>query len=196
MFYAVRAPHRRAVLDNWAQGERFVRGVPHVEYKSFYTRAEAEAFSCGTESVLLVYTSGAGTAGVGVWFGPDNLSWSVAERLPKRHRQTNQCAEIYAIVRAMEVLDERRVPKTRHVLVITNSMYCLRAHHEWIPYRWSLPHIGWTNTKGEPVKNRALLERMHAALLARGDKLRLTHAKGAPNEDANRLACLGNFCTN
>ena len=92
---------------------------------------------------LAVYTDGAcrangrpgARAGVGVYFGEGD-PWNVSEPLPAEGgEQTNQRAEVWAIVRALQRLDERGVPAGREVVVYTDSAYCVNAYYRWIP-RW------------------------------------------------------------
>lgn len=121
-YYAVRVGHTPGVYTTWAECKQNTYKFPKATFKSFDTRAEAEAFVRGGSQVvddssngasdgapssgpnrLVVYTDGAcqgkpRRAGSGVWFGhrdPRNISE------PSPGRPTNQRAEAYAILLAL-----------------------------------------------------------------------------------------------
>jgi ribonuclease HI len=134
-----------------------------------------------------VYTDGAcpnngkpgAMGGVGVWFGEGDKR-NVSEALPGE-RQTNQRAEIYACIRALEVLEG-----TQGVVeVFTDSMYVVNAMTQWI--------AGWMLKKWKGVENVDLFERLHKLACKR--TIVWTHVKGHAgikgNEMADRLAVEG-----
>lgn len=167
-FYAVRAGLVPGVYESWAACSAQVTGFSGAVFKSFATRRDAEEFAaCAPPAVAepqpetprtgpqVVYTDGSAlgngkahaVAGVGVWFGVRD-SRNVSERLPGK-RQTNQRAEIYAAVRALEVLLEEGDPR---VELRTDSMYLVNAMTDWI-HRWR-------KTKYRGVQNSDLFERL------------------------------------
>lgn len=148
-----------------------------------------------TGEVLRIYTDGSSlgngyqgaVAGVGVFFGagdPRNIS----ERL-QGEPQTNQRAELTAILRALEV-----TPPKQAVQIFTDSKYAIQCITEW--YRnWE--KNGWKTAQG-PVKNRDLVEAIRARINDREAKRAQTqftwvkgHADDAGNNAADVLAVQG-----
>lgn len=111
-------------------------------------------------STIDVYTDGAcpsngrgaSVAGVGVAF-PDHPDLNVSEAL--RDRPTNNRAELSAILRALEVADERIDPaRRRAVRVHTDSMLCVNTFTKWLA-GWK--RNGWRKADGAPVMNADLV---------------------------------------
>lgn len=108
--------------------------------------------------VLKIYTDGSSlsngragaNAGVGVWFGVRDTR-NISEPL-SGPRQTNQRAELTAILRAINVS-----PLHRHVQIFTDSQYSIKCvtvwHHAWI-------RNNWNTSLGLPVENRDLVEQI------------------------------------
>ncbi len=136
---------------------------------------------------IVVYTDGAcpnngkkdAIGGVGVWFG-DNDSRNVSERLPG-DKQTNQRAEIYATIRALQVLEG--TPGV--VEICTDSMYVINAMTQWI--------AGWMLKKWADVQNADLFQKLQELACKR--TIIWTHVKGHSgihgNEMADKLAVAG-----
>ena len=127
-----------------------------------------------------VYTDGACTnngkpgalGGVGVWFGEDDKR-NVSEALPGE-RQTNQRAEIYACIRALEVLEG-----TEGVVeIFTDSMYVVNAMTQWI--------AGWMLKKWKDVENTDLFKRLQELACKR--TIVWTHVKGHSGINGNEMA--------
>ncbi|KAG0707608.1 ribonuclease H-like domain-containing protein [Suillus ampliporus] len=141
----------------------------------------------------VVYTDGSckgngqfgSVAGVGVWWGW-NDSRNIAERCPGD--QTNNRAELIAIVRALEA-----APFSQQPLVIkTDSSYSIQCFESWLP-KWNMN--GFRTANGQPVKNAELIRYLAALLYARekaGPKVTFKHVRGhigiEGNECADRLA--------
>ncbi len=49
-FYAIKSPEESKIVMTWAECERLTRGIKGVLFKSFATRAEAEAWISGMEA--------------------------------------------------------------------------------------------------------------------------------------------------
>ena len=49
-FYAIKAPEKSQIVDSWAECESLTHGIKGVLFKSFATRAEAEAWIAGIEA--------------------------------------------------------------------------------------------------------------------------------------------------
>ncbi|KAL8705024.1 MAG: hypothetical protein Q9201_001831 [Fulgogasparrea decipioides] len=132
---------------------------------------------------------GAGAfAGVGVYFGPGDKR-NVSETLPGP-RQTNQRAELTAILRALEI-----VPKNRHVSIITDSKYAIDCVTVWY-VNWR--KNGWKNAAGKAVENKDLVEMILSKTEERESlNVQTTfewikgHAHHPGNVEADRLAVEG-----
>ncbi|CAG8818261.1 11695_t:CDS:2, partial [Racocetra persica] len=111
--------------------EKYVKGYPEALYKSFYTKIEAQNFIDQQniddfKDVLNVWTDGYckrnglsyAIGGIGVFFR-DNDIRNLSERLPGE-RQTNNRAEIYTVIRALEICD-----KKENLIINTDSNYVI-----------------------------------------------------------------------
>ncbi|KZV80584.1 ribonuclease H-like protein, partial [Exidia glandulosa HHB12029] len=106
---------------------------------------------------LQVYTDGSclfpGTtqaaAGSGIYWGPDHLR-NCALRLPGQE-QTNNRAELYAILRCLEQGDPMR-----GLRIYTDSEYAIRSIAEWAPSR---AELAWTCLNGDLLRDICLLIR-------------------------------------
>ena len=110
--------------------------------------------------------------GVGVFFGPADKR-NISEPL-SGSRQTNQRAELTAILRALEV-----GPKDRKLEIVTDSNYAIKCVTEWSA-RWR--SNGWVNSAGKPVENRDLIGKLIDILEERQRLNR--HRSGAGGEQS------------
>jgi ribonuclease HI len=143
----------------------------------------------------VVYTDGSclsnGRAGIGVWFG-HNDPRNLAERLPGH--PTNQRAEIYAAIRALETLALDPLP----IEVRTDSKYVINAVTDWRKSWRTAPPQGAVSTLytklNKQVENSDLFVRLFQLVDAKGN-VQWTHVKGhsgeVGNEAADRLAARG-----
>lgn len=137
----------------------------------------------------IVYSDGAckgngkagSIAGIGVWWGRNDPR-NMAERCPGD--QTNNRAELIAIVRVLET-----APRTKKPLLIkTDSMYSINCFQKWLP-NWR--SNGFKTSDGQPVKNAGVIRYLSAHLDARafyGQQIRLKHVKGHSGEEGNEGA--------
>lgn len=117
------------------------------------------------------------------------LSRNISETLPGP-RQTNQRAELTAILRALEI-----VPKYLNVSIITDSKYGIDCVTVWyINWRKN----GWKTSAGKAVENKDLVENILAKIEEReslGTQTALEWIKGhnhnPGNVEADRLAVEG-----
>ncbi len=80
---------------------------------------------------MYVYTDGAcsnngrssAKAGIGVWFGPEDPR-NVSERVSSTEKQTNNIAELLAIQRALELIEEN-LRAGKHICIATDSTYAM-----------------------------------------------------------------------
>lgn len=117
-------------------------------------------------------------AGCGAFFGVGDPR-NVSEPLPGA-LQTNQRAEMFAAIRALEVL---RAEPAAPVQLITDSKYVIKGVTEWIA-GWK--RRGWLASSGKPVKNRDLWERLDRLASAR--TVHWTHVKGHSGDPGNEAA--------
>lgn len=147
-------------------------------------------------SMLTIYTDGSslsnGTAGaragVGVYFGPCD-SKNVSEALLGT-RQTNQRAELTAILRALEI-----APRHRDLTIYTDSRYAIDCVTSWYK-TWK--RNGWLTANKKAVENRDLIQDIRTKIEEReglGRKSYFIWVKGhngdRGNVEADRLAVEG-----
>ncbi|KAJ1893379.1 hypothetical protein LPJ66_005802 [Kickxella alabastrina] len=145
------------------------------------------------DGTLVVYTDGASSknghkgarAGLGVYFGhsdPRNL----AEPLLGA-KQTNQRAELSAIIRALEV-----TPTVPKMCICSDSMYSINCLTVWFR-NWE--RTAWINSQGKPVENDDLVKHALTLIRERSGSVRFVHVRGHSgiegNEEADRLAVRG-----
>ncbi|KAI0260463.1 ribonuclease H-like domain-containing protein [Gloeopeniophorella convolvens] len=145
---------------------------------------------------LVVYTDGAcsgngrsgSIAGVGVWWG-NNDTRNLCERCPGA--QTNNRAELIAIIRALETTPTTQLP----LVIKSDSQYSIKCVTEWLP-KWR--RTNFVSSKGTAVKNVELVMYLDALLHAReqsGQSVRLEYVRGHAgelgNEGADALAVGG-----
>ncbi|KZW01182.1 ribonuclease H-like protein, partial [Exidia glandulosa HHB12029] len=118
-------------------------------------------------------------AGAGVFWGED-CPRNIWRRLHGA-QQTNNRAELFAILLALDNCDPRRA-----LTLYSDSEYAIRSIAEWAPAR---ADVGWT------CKNGDLLQQISAVVLRRTAGLHLvwvkSHNKNAHNDAADGLAKLG-----
>jgi len=148
----------------------------------------------------VIYTDGAcpsngrlaGRAGIGVFFGlndPRNIS----TRLPGHH-QTNQRAELFAVLKALESL-HTTPPTSPAVVILTDSDYVVKALTIWA-LKWE--REGWRTSKKGEVISKDLFKRAQDMILTlreKGIDVQFRHVPGHSgvwgNEQADLLAVRG-----
>ena len=131
-----------------------------------------------------IHTDGAclGNPGPGGWAAL--LRWRGIERelAGGEADTTNNRMELMAAIAALEALKEA-CDATLH----TDSQYVRQGITEWMP-NWI--RRGWKTAGGDPVKNRDLLERLHAANAKHKVDWRWVkgHAGDPDNERVDQLA--------
>lgn len=120
------------------------------------------------------------------------LTWryrNVSEAL-KGSKQTNQRAELTAVLRALDI-----APRHREVTIYTDSKYSIDCVTNWYK-NWE--KNGWVNAKGKPVENRDLVQDIREKIeereiLGKGTYFVWVkgHANDAGNIAADRLANQG-----
>ncbi|KAL1918915.1 uncharacterized protein VTP21DRAFT_2296 [Calcarisporiella thermophila] len=145
-------------------------------------------------SSVVVYTDGStfrngrigARSGVGVWWGPGDPR-NVSEPLCPGP-QTNQRAEVYAVIRALEVCGNENM----RLEIRTDSAYLINCMTRWFR-KWD--GNDWKTAGGKPVENQDLLQRLLYMLRNRPGPVEFRHVRGHAgvlgNEMADRLAVAG-----
>ncbi|KAJ5794402.1 hypothetical protein N7457_001001 [Penicillium paradoxum] len=190
-----------------------------VVYKTVPQMAATKTQSTGIPGMLRIYTDGSSlrngtpfaSAGVGVYFGPgdsrfvypgDTVCWlsSILTSVPypsrnvseplKGSRQTNQRAELTAILRAIDI-----APRHRDVTIITDSRYSIDCVTVWF-VNWR--RNNWMTRDKKPVENKDLVESILVKIEERNELKVKTlfewvkgHNKDPGNEEADKLAVNG-----
>jgi ribonuclease HI len=150
----------------------------------------------------VIYTDGAcpsngtvaGRAGIGVFFGINDKR-NISARLPGLH-QTNQRAELFAVLKALEAIYTTHLPGSkRNIYILTDSKYVVRALTEWA-VRWE--REGWKSTGNKEVISKDLFKRARDLMRALADvnvMISFRHIPGHSgiwgNEQADKLAVMG-----
>lgn len=143
-FYAVHKGHSTGVFSQWNDCKNSIDGYKNAVFKKFMTKEEADEFVkngyCDTflsktsEDFIpdiTVFTDGAcsnngkpnAKAGVGVFFS-DGDSRNYYAKI--EGKQSNNCAEIKAILEAYRILKED-IKKGKKVLICSDSEYALKC---------------------------------------------------------------------
>lgn len=133
-------------------------GTARYKTATELSRTKLQAIAPLKDSPIKIYTDGsalsngqaAANGGIGVYFGPLDKR-NVSEPLTGS-KQTNQRAELTAILRALEV-----APRDRKIVIITDSNYAIRCVTEWFR-NWR--RNGWQNSARKPVENRDLVQKV------------------------------------
>ncbi|KAI5285617.1 hypothetical protein KEM54_000425 [Ascosphaera aggregata] len=148
------------------------------------------------DDILNIYTDGSSLAngrlgaqaGVGVYFGPGDER-NVSEPL-EGDRQTNQRAELTAILQALDI-----APRSRDVKIYSDSQYSIKCVTVWF-HKWR--SNGWKNAANKPVENKDLITTIIDRIEERdslGSKTIFEwvkgHNKNPGNEAADQLAVNG-----
>lgn len=181
-FYAVHRGHQPGVYNSWPDCQKQTKGFPKAMFKKFKTKQEAEYFSKhGREEPLdsepgqvlpvneidnignytVVYTDGCARGngkigsygGIGVWYGDDD-SRNISEPLFGT-TQTNNRAELTAVVKALEEALKEAKKMDRKVVIRTDSDYTIRSVTE---YYLTWERNGYKTSSGQEVKNVDLIK--------------------------------------
>lgn len=128
-------------------------------------------------SRLRVYTDGSyrdGTGGYGIVIARPDAPEKRCGPVPAPC--TNQRAELYAILMALQMVTEESFD------FYTDSKYSIGCCTEWLP-RWKLS--GWMTSTSKPVENRDLIEAIDKA--RGGRDIRFFHVKGHSGDTFNEL---------
>ena len=197
--------------------EKSIEDEYEEEFEHFAKRARTSSVSVKEEvstqgKEIVVFTDGSSLgngksnarAGVGVFFGENDPRYvtsdysratyllfprNVSEPLAGMP-QTNQRAELTALLRALEI-----VPQTQNIKIVTDSNYSINSCNVWYK-RWA--ENGWRNSRDEVVMNQDIIKAVRALIEERDKKGVRTnfewikgHSNDPSNEAADRLAVAG-----
>lgn len=175
---------------------------PKTKYKQTFFKTVDKSETLRKKADIEIFTDGCCinngkkrdvSAGYGIFFGVNDPR-NIAE--PYKDRPTNNRAELYAIIRAIEIVEEG-VKSGKSVEIYTDSDYSLKTYTVYAP-KWE--KRGWKKSDGKPVKNLELVKRGYELYSRYSKKIKLTKVKahtGATdllsvgNDWADRLANLG-----
>ncbi|CAB4489918.1 unnamed protein product [Rhizophagus irregularis] len=174
------------------------RETPISKYiSSKQQNTSSSASNVSNEKSLKVWTDGSSInngqhgakAGIGVYWGKDDPR-NISERLPGP-RQTNNRAEIMAVIRALETCPDNNIP----LEIRTDSQYVINAYKSWIP-KWE-KNNKWKASNNKDVENKELFQRLMKLVRARNAEVTIEYVQGhvgvQENEEADQLAKLGAF---
>ncbi|KAJ1656393.1 hypothetical protein IWQ61_004037 [Dispira simplex] len=177
----------QAFSTNGRQTSSSQRSYGYSNRSSYSYRAPPPlSYESSSKPYTTVYTDGAApqngkkgcTAGVGVYFGPNDPR-NVSEPLDQG-RPTNQRAELQAIQRALE-----KIPADEAVNIHTDSQYSIKCYEEWSK-NWE--RNNWKNSKGADVENQDLIQNTLKTLQERTAPTKFTHVKGHSGIHGNEMA--------
>ncbi|KAG7099875.1 hypothetical protein E1B28_001677 [Marasmius oreades] len=169
---------RRSLPGNGKEREREGRTptiVPTRQYEDLVVYCDGACKNNGT---------GASVAGIGVWWGHDDKR-NMCERCPGL--QTNNCAELVAIVR---VLEKTSIDVNRKLVIKTDSQYAINCLTLWVK-NWNRFGNPWRKTNGHPVLNSELISYAYTLIECRkmlGQTVKLVYVKGHAGSEGNEAA--------
>tara|TARA_Y100001958_G_C20985510_1_gene375024 strand:+ start:100 stop:672 length:573 start_codon:yes stop_codon:yes gene_type:complete len=130
------------------------------------------------KETITIYTDGAcknngkknAIAGIGVYC--ENV-YNISERI--EGRQTNQRAELYAILKALELT---KIDDYSTVYIYTDSLYSINCITKWV-YGWI--NNGWLDKKKKPVKNKDIIQPIHH-IYKKYSNIRFIHIEAHTNK--------------
>ncbi|CAK3878867.1 Ribonuclease H [Lecanosticta acicola] len=139
------------ILDHTTNGARY-------KTREERERMTYQAVRPVPNAPIRIYTDGSSLgngqvgsmAGVGVYFGSGDMR-NISEPL-QGSKQTNQRAELTAIIRALEIS-----PKDRKIVIVSDSKYSIDCVTNWF-HNWQ--RNGWVNSSRKPVENKDLIQKI------------------------------------
>ncbi|CAG8819526.1 10093_t:CDS:2, partial [Gigaspora margarita] len=148
---------------------------PNAKYKKFYDINEAQNFIEEKNDIIKNNIN-------------DNDIQNLSEHVPDD--QTNNRAEIFAIIRAIEICND----KVKLLNIMTDSKYVINAMEYWIKNWERNNYISYHN---KPIKNSDLFKHLKSLIDYRIGTVKFIHVRGHMgnygNEQADRLAKEGSL---
>ena len=142
-YYAVHKGNTIGIFNNWNECKESIDNYNGASFKKFNNKKDAEYFVLnGIEPInnienfnydICVYTDGScinngkenALAGIGIYFN-DNDPRNVAKKISGNEKQTNNTAELTAIICAYDIL-ENEINQNKNILIVTDSIYSIRC---------------------------------------------------------------------
>ena len=209
-YYVVWTGKTPGLYTSWPEAERQVKGFPGARYKSFPTRAEAEAayskgasarpatrkaaakksgtaVAAGASAEVNIYCDGAcdpnpGQAGTGIAI---YRRGALAELWHGLYNPagTNNTAELLGLHHALEFA-RAAIAEQLSVAIHCDSKYAIDCITSWA-FGWKAK--GWTRKGGE-IKNLELIQQAHALYLEIASTVQVLHVRGHAGIEGNELA--------
>ncbi|KAF0468820.1 Ribonuclease H [Gigaspora margarita] len=201
-YYAVLNGYAKGIYKTWEACKAQVSKFPNAKYKKFYDINEAQNFI--EEKKIFVkndinglqvwtdrsaFENGTTNARAGIRvFWKNNDTQNLSEHVPGD--QTNNRAEIFAIIRAIEICND----KVKLLNILTDSKYVINAMEYWIKNWERNNYISYHN---KLIKNSDLFKRLKSLIDYRIGTVKFIHVRGHMgnygNEQADRLAKEGSL---
>ena len=144
-FYAVAVGVKPGIYTNWNDCKIQIENFQNAVFKKFDNFEEANNFIKENNNNLYVYTDGAcssngstnARAGIGIYFSKDNPLNVSRELDGSKVKLTNNIAELVAIIEAITIIKNSRIPNK---IIVTDSEYAIKCattfgnkleKHEW-----------------------------------------------------------------
>lgn len=131
-------------------------------------------------STLNNQIEGSRCGGVGVFFGENdkrNISFPLKES--KKHKVTNQVAELTACIRGIEKLLGTEMIGIKQIIIYTDSMYIVNSMSSWAK-NWEKNK--WRNSQGKTIENKHLMTTLY--YYSKNLNVIYRHVKAHRNEPA------------
>ena len=146
--------------------------------KNTLDKTDIKIIKNNKENPIYIYTDGAcknngkknAIAGIGVY--SENV-YNISEKI--EGRQTNQRAELYAILKALELT---KIDDYSTVYIYTDSLYSINCITKWI-YGWI--NNGWLDKKKKPVKNKDIIQPIYN-IYKKYSNIRFIHIEAHTNK--------------
>ncbi len=208
-FYVVWVGRKRGIFTDWSIAKKQIDHFPQAKYKSFPTRAEAEAAYAsgrggvnknaaaarGSEKAPLsnknfdvqIYCDGAampnpGKSGSGIAIYRKGILAELWYGL-YNPKGTNNTAELNALHQAL-LAAKKNMDSGTKVQILCDSQYAINCITVWA-YDWK--RRGWTKKTGE-IKNLAIIQDTHALYEKIKMEVVVSHIKAHAGIEGNELA--------
>ena len=196
-FYAVKAGHVTGIFTDWSAAQKQVNGYRGAQHAAFKTRKEAEVYMGmrerpveNVDDEIIIYTDGSYSEECGGYaFIVLQYNEVIAEAYGKVTCSpcTNNRAELTAILKALEWLQENRRVDAR-AIIKSDSMYAIKALTTNL-IKWKSNHF--KTSKHQNVKNKNLILQCDALLVP---YIRFEHVSGHSHQLYNtRVDTLANL---
>lgn len=143
---------------------------------------------------MRIYTDGAcsnngyddSKAGYGFVVVDDNdeLLFSLSEAVPEDFEQTNNVAELLAILEALWWLEDNCL-SSKEIKIFSDSAYCINGINSWMD---SWYNNGWRRAGNKSIKNLVMWQAIHKFIEESGYKLEFIKVKGHADDRWNNMA--------